>query len=279
MHFRDVTFADRDRVIALRELCFPGTDPEKSDPRFWEWQFSRSRAFVGEEDGQFLTHLAMLEWQDSVLFIDAMTSPAARGRGAFTGVMRHALANRGDAVAIAFQIRDAVFGSLMRTGWGMAARVPVLVRPVPLLKRKRAGCRTLTREDTRWMSNIARNEKDLTWRFFDSPIWEYRVTGIENEAYLAARKSTLKGFDTYAIVDLAFRDKRTAKALLRDALQEAKAQRCTLVAALVSRNHPAFWLFVRSGFLPAPYHFRFLTHPPEHATRRWPLMWADTDHL
>lgn len=279
MHFREVTRADRERVIALRELCFPGLDPEKSDPRFWEWQFSRSRAYVGEEDGQLLTHLLMLEWQGDVLAIEAMTSPAARGRGAFTGVMRHALDNRGDAVAVAFQIRDAVFGTLMRTGWGLAARVPVLARPVPLLRRKRATFRTLSRDDARWMGEIVRNEGDLAWRLFDSPVWQYRVTGVENEAYLAARKTNLKGFDTYAIVDLAFRNPRTAKALLRDALQEAKEQRCKLVAALVSRDHPAFWLFVRSGFLPAPYHFRFLTHPPEHASRRWPLMWADTDHL
>jgi GNAT superfamily N-acetyltransferase len=276
MHFREVTVADRERILALRARCFPGVDPEKCDPRFWEWQASRSRSFVGEEDGALLTHLSLLEWQGNVLAIDAMTSPDARGRGAFTGVMRHALANSGGAIVTAFQIRDAVFGALMRTGWKVARRVPVLMRPVPLWKRKCAGSSTLS---AREMGNISRNETDIAWRFFENPVWQYRVTGIENKAYLVAKRTKLKGIDTYAIVDLAFRDAKVAKALLRDALCEAKAQGCTLVAALVSRDHPAFWLFVRNGFLPGPYHFRFLVHPPEHAARRWPLMWADTDHL
>jgi hypothetical protein len=279
VHFREVTIDDRDRVLALRERCFPGVDPEKADPRFWEWQFSRSRSFIGEEDGALLTHVAMLAWQDGVLAIDAMTSPDARGRGAFTGVMRYALEHSGAPVATAFQIRDAVFGSLMRTGWKIAARVPVLMRPVPLWRSKHATYCALGRQDAAWMGKITRTESDIAWRFFDSPVWQYRVTGVENEAYLVARRTKLKGVDTYAIADLAWRNPKTAKALLRDALGEAKAQGCTLVAALVSLDHPAFWMLVRSGFLPGPYHFRFLVHPPEHASKRWPLMWADTDHL
>ncbi|HEX6640272.1 MAG TPA: GNAT family N-acetyltransferase [Thermoanaerobaculia bacterium] len=275
MHFREVTVADRERILALRARCFPGVDPEKEDPRFWDWLASRSRSFVGEEDGALLTHLTLLAWQGNVLAIEAMTSPDARGRGAFTGVMRHALANAG-AVVTAFQIRGAVFGTLMRTGWKVARRVPVLMRPVPLWKRK---CATFSTFDARQMSNISRNKAEIAWRFFENPAWQYRVTGVENAAYLVARRTKLKGMDTYAIVDLAWRDVKVAKALLRNAICEAKAQGCTLVAALVSRDHPAFWLFVRNGFLPGPYHFRFLVHPPEHATRRWPLMWADTDHL
>ncbi|MFL6248558.1 MAG: hypothetical protein ACJ74H_21220, partial [Thermoanaerobaculia bacterium] len=70
-----------------------------------------------------------------------------------------------------------------------------------------------------------------------------------------------------------------AEALLRDAVEEAKARGCKLVAALVSRHHPAFGIFLRKGFLPGPHWFRLLVFPPERAKRRWRVMWADTDHL
>jgi hypothetical protein len=276
MHFREVTLADRDRVLRLRGLCFPGVDPEKGDLRFWGWQAGRARSYVGEEDGELHTHLTLLEWEGRLLAIDAMTSPAARGRGAFTGVMRYALASSGGAVVTAFQIRDAVYGSLMRTGWKEAARVPVLMRPAPLWTRKRTGASVLTRDDVRWMREL---RADVESRFFDSPVWRYDITGVADAGYLVARKVKLKGIDTYAIVDLAWRDVDVARALLRDAIAEAKAQRCLLVAALVSRQHPAFWMFVRHGFLPGPYSCRFLVYPPEHAAQRWPLMWADSDHL
>ena len=279
MHFREVTAEDRDGIFALRERCFPGIDPEKSDPRFWAWQFSRARGFVGEEDGALLTHLAMLSWQGNAVAFDAMTSPEARGRGAFTGVMRYALEHRGAPIATAFQIRNAVFGTMMRTGWKVAASVPVLMRPAPLWMAQSATYRALDHVDAAWMGRIARTEGDIAWRFFDNPLWQYRVTGVEDEAYLVARRTRLKGIDTYAIVDLAWRNPKTARALLRDALGEAKAQGCRLVAALASRDHPAFWMLIRSGFLPGPYRFRFLVHPPQSADQRWPLMWADTDHL
>jgi ribosomal protein S18 acetylase RimI-like enzyme len=274
MNFREATSADRDRILALRARCFGDVDPEVLD-----WEFARGRAFIGEEDGQLLTHVALVRWQEHLLAVEAMTSPDARGRGAFTDLLGFALANRGDALVTAFQIRAAVAGSLMRTGWGLHARVPVLLRPVPLWKGKRDPFPALTRDDVAWMSAIARTEEFLAWRFFDNPHWQYRVTGVENAAYLVTRRTKLKGIETCAIVDLAWRDRRIAKALLRDALDRAKADRCILAAALVSRDHPAFGLLLRHGFLPGPYRFRYLVYPPEHAKRRWPLMWADTDHL
>jgi hypothetical protein len=66
---------------------------------------------------------------------------------------------------------------------------------------------------------------------------------------------------------------------LRDAIGTARAQRCTLTAALISLRHPAFGMFVRRAFLPGPHWFKLLVHPPEHVSRRWRVMWADTDHL
>lgn len=270
MHYREATAADRDRILALRARCFGDVDPEKFDPRFWDWEFANARVFVGEANGEIVTHLAIVNG----LAVDAMTAPEARGKGAFTGVARFATAQAGGEKT-AYQIRGAVLGSMLRSGWTIADRVPVLLRPAGWWRGKREKLRSLTRDDVAWMNRLSqRTPEFLRWRFFDNPRWQYDVTGSD-DGYLVARKTKLKGFDTYAIVDFAGLDRR----LLRNAVEEAKEKRCTLIAALVSRKHPAFGQFLRRGFLPGPHWFRLLVHPPEMAKRRWQVMWADTDHL
>jgi predicted N-acetyltransferase YhbS len=293
VHFREATAADRERILALRRHCFGDVDPEKSDPRFWDWEFRKARMFVGERDGEVVTHLALLDLPymldgrqvRGALAVDAMTAPAARGQGAFRGVVSHAMTSSDHEVATAYQIRSAVLGGMLRGGWTKAERVPVLIRPA-LTLREEALLPVLHREDVKWMSElggtdgcIARTPEFLSWRFFESPRWEYRATGFRKKAYLVTRRTRLKGFDTLAIVDLAWRDKKTARALLRNAIAHARAERCTLVAALVSRRHPSFGVFLRTGFLPGPHWFRLLAHPRGHAKRPWRVMWADTDHL
>jgi hypothetical protein len=294
MRFREATAADRDAILALRARCFGAVDPEKRDPRFWEWEFAHARMFVGERDAELLTHLALLDLPHMVdgqlvpgaLAVDAMTAPAARGQGAFTGVVREATSTAAHTVATAYQIRKSVLGAMLRGGWTASEQVPVLVRPAFGLRRARGTAPLLGTGDAEWMSElgprdgcIARTAEFVRWRFFANPAWQYRVTGIRGEAYLVTRRTKLKGFDTLAVVDLAFRDRTTARELLRQANVQARAERCTLVAALVSRRHPAFGLFLRAGFLPGPHRFRLLVHPPEHAARPWRVMWADTDHL
>jgi LmbE family N-acetylglucosaminyl deacetylase len=290
VHYREATATDRDAILALRARCFGDVDPEKADPRFWEWEFGRGRMFVGESDGVAATHLAMLDLPHMLdgrivrgaLAVDAMTAPQARGQGAFGGIVRYAATHSGHLVATAYQIRKAVLGAMLRGGWAEGERVPVLVRPA-FSWRRAAEMPALGRDDTAWMSElaprdgcIARTPEFLAWRFFDNPHWRYRVTGIRGAAYLVTRRTTLKGIDTLAIVDVAFRERRAARMLLREAIAQARRERCTLVAALLSRKHPAFWMFVRAGFVPGPHWFRLLVHPPEHAARPWRVTWADT---
>ena len=272
MQFREATAADRDRILALRARCFGDVDREKLDPRFWDWEFANARIFVGEENGEIVTHLAFV----NDLAVDAMTAPSARGKGAFTGVAKYAIAHSNHEVATAYQIRGSVLGSMLRSGWTIAEHVPVLIRPAALWRSQREKG---SQPDIATMSAIGgRTPEFIQWRFLDNPHWHYDITG-NGDAYLVARKTKLKGIDTYAIVDLAFRDKRAARALLRNAIEEARAQHCLLVAALVSRHHPAFGMFLRRGFIPGPHWFRLLVHPPAAAKRRWQVMWADTDHL
>lgn len=298
VHFREATAADRERILALRARCFGDVDPEKLDPRFWDWEFGRARMFVGQlsgdgGDGELATHLALLELPhmldgvqvSGALAVDAMTSPDARGQGAFSGVVREAMAASSYTVATAYQIRSAVLGAMLRGGFAVAERVPVLLRPA-FTFRQPAALPPLRQSDAAWMSElggkdgcIARTPEFLSWRFFENPHWTYRVTGIRDAAYLVTRRTTLKGFDTLAVVDLAWREKKTARRLLHDAIAHARAERCTLVAALVSRRHPAFGMLLRAGFLPGPHWFRLLVHPREQASHAWRVMWADTDHL
>jgi len=297
VHFREATAADRDRILALREECFGDVDGEKRDPRFWDWEFGRARLFAGEqEDGTLATHLALLDLPymrdgrevPGALAVDAMTAPRARGQGAFGSVVRYAMTTARPEIATAYQIRKPVLGAMLRGGWTAAERVPVLVRPAWTLRRA-VDEPLLTADDAGWMSElgprdgcIARTPGFLRWRFFSNPHWKYRVTGIRGQAYCVTRRTTLKGLDTLAIVDLAWEAvaaRGTARTLLRHAIAHAASQRCTLVAALVSRRHPAFGMFLRAGFLPGPHWFRLLVHPPEQARRAWRVMWADTDHL
>jgi GNAT superfamily N-acetyltransferase len=293
MHFREATAQDRDRILALRRDCFGDVDPEKLDPKFFEWEFARGRCYVAEtEDGQLAAHFAMLNVPhlldgtivEGGIGIDVMTAPMGRGKGTFTELARFVTAHAPHAFGTAYQIRPAVLGGILRAGWEIAEKVPILLRPAALWRGKRESFRTLTRGDILWMSGlgtgtVARTPEFLAWRFFDNPHWRYHLIGVENAGYLVARKTELKGYATYSIVDLAFRERALGRALLRDAVIEARMQGCKLAAALVSRTHPAFTLFLRRGFVPGPHRFRLIVHPPELAKRRWPVMWADTDHL
>jgi GNAT superfamily N-acetyltransferase len=315
---REATTADREAILRLRARCFGDVDREKADPPFWDWEFSRGRCFIDDDQ---MTHFAIIAAPYRIdgrivpggLAVDAMTAPEARGRGLFTQAVTHAMeATRGDfALSTAYQIRSSVLGAMLRGGWTVATKVPVLIRPVIFAKstdtsvcathtdksvcathtdKSVCATRELTRDDCPLMASIAeampgdgasvaRTAEWLAWRFFDNPHWRYRVTAFGDDAYLVARRTTLKGYDTFAIVDLAWRNARAARRLVRDAVAEGRARGCRLIAALVSRSHPAFPMLLARGFLPGPHWFRLLVYPAAFARKRWRVMWADTDHL
>lgn len=304
--FREATARDRAAILALRERVYGDVDPEKRDPRFWHWEFAKARVFVGEdlENGRaIVTHLALVPIAGCdpsvrcVVAVDAMTAPEARRGGAYGGLVAHLnAAVRDDFDAIhGFQIRQAVLGSMLRNGWVSAESIPILVRPASLrglLKMNVAsrahinGAETLRRKHAAEMAMLARTREFIQWRFFDNPRWTYRVTGARDRegrlvAWLVSRHTTLKGFDTLAIVDLAFTDRRAARSLIRDAIAEARSFGCALLAAFASRAHPARALLRRSFFLPGPHRFRLLVYSFGRPPRRepWQVTWADTDHL
>lgn len=292
MQFREARRADRDAILALRERCFGDVDAEKRDPRFWEWEFRNARVFVGEESGAIATHVALVDVPYSVdgaivrgtLAVDAMTAPEARGRGAFAGVVSFATRSS-QALSTAYQIRPAVLGAMLRGGYAISQRVPVLVHPLIGAKRSVTGrgetpsAAQLASIAASATNCIARTPEFFTWRIFENPHWKYDVSTIADAAYAVTRRTTLKGHDTLAIVDLAWRDRAAARELVRNAVAEARSFGCRFAAALVSRSHAAFPLLLARGFLPSPHMFRLLVYPGSFAKRRWQVMWADTDHL
>jgi hypothetical protein len=290
VQFREATPRDRAEILALRARVFGDVDPEKLDPRFLEWEFSNARVFVGEQDGAILTHVAMVPWGPVVLAVDAMTAPEARGSGAYSKVFGVATDAVRDHVLHAYQIRKAVLGPVLRNGWTVAESIPVLVRPASLralagwkpAERPAGSRRSLRREDAEEMAALGRTREFIEWRFFDNPLWMYSVSGARDSegrlvGWLVARRTMLKGLDTFAIVDVAFSDKRAAAELIRDAVGEAKRIGCKLAAAFVSRAHPARPLLLRRFFVPGPHRFRLLTYAAPQTA--WRVTWADTDHL
>lgn len=295
---REATTGDRDAILALRARCFPGDDPEKLNPRFWQWEFGKGRMFVAEDQGRVAAHMGFIAQSylaggvrtPSLLAVDAMTDPDYRGQALFGRVASHARDVLKDAVAFsgAWQIRKAVVSGVSAGGWKAVDGARVLIRPF-VLSFGGDGAPT---SDVQAMSAIAREffagvdlhvertPEWLRWRYFENPLWHYDVTATDG-AWLVTRRTKLKGIDTLAVVDVAWRQGRArdARALLSRALRSA---RTTLAATLVTPAHPAHGWFLRRGFLPGPHRFNFLVNDFGHAslaTLSTALTWGDTDHL
>lgn len=224
--FRRAGAADRDAILQLRGVCYPGVDPEKGEPAFWEWQSlanpaGESMPFVAEENGACIAHFALLpqrliaegEVLRSALAIDAMTHPSVRKRGVYSKLVAFAAADVAQELVLsrAFQRRPDVLHSMTRNGWKISNRWHVLVRPVsvtnlirrhdvsdPLARVADDRVLMLSRNDIEDMSQCARAMESLDtvsgdrspewlrWRFFDNPLVRYRVTGIGSAGELAA---------------------------------------------------------------------------------------------
>jgi len=129
--FREATRDDADAIFALRQRCFPEDDLEKPRP---------TRMFIAEEDGVPVAHLGFIPQTYVIdgneyagaLAVDAMTDPAYRKQGLFRRVAAFARDAIRDqyALSTAWQIRPAVLGAMVATGWSPILRAPVFVKPL-----------------------------------------------------------------------------------------------------------------------------------------------------
>jgi Acetyltransferase (GNAT) family len=279
---REGTRADRDAILALRARCFADDDPEKQDPRFWEWEFGNGgRFFVAVDDDRVVAHLGIVP-QLKMLAVDAMTDPEYRRQHLFSRVVecaRDTLRNEID-FSCAFQIREAVLPAMVKGGWKPAASAFVLVRPLVV-----ARFRGLAVTQPEQPSDCATEQPippHLHWRFLENPLWKYDIHA-NDDAYVVTRRTKLRGYDSVAIADLGWPKgkERAARALLRNVFAKGRAEGAQVAAVMITIAHPAFSLLVRSGFLPSPHRFRFLVNDfsKPRAREKWALTWADTDHL
>ena len=269
---REGTRADRDAILALRARCFADDDPEKQDPRFWEWEFGDGgRFFVAADAGRVVAHLGFVP-RMKMLAVDAMTDPDYRRQHLFSRVVECARDTlRGEAdFSCAFQIREAVLPAMVRGGWKPAARALVLVRPLF------GGAAGSQPADLRQAESLPLH---LHWRFLENPLWKYDIHANE-DAYIVTRRTNLRGHDTVALADLGG-DNRALRALLRNVFAKGRVEGAQIAAVLITLAHPALPVVVRAGFLPSPHRFRFLVNDfgKPRARKKWALTWADTDHL
>lgn len=275
IELREGTQRDRDAILALRRRAFPDVDVEKQQPAFWDWQFRDGRMFVAEDGERVVGHFGFVPRRftigDALLGVDAMVDPDARRGGVFTRLAQFAIARvRNDVpFAIAWQIRPAVLEGMLRAGWRAILSAPVLLRPtllsipVPVPRRSAAIEEVVDRE-----------------RFDSSPIWRY-TRREDASAHLVSRDAVLKGVNTHCLVDFGG-EPRALRALVHDAIADARRRGVILTAALVSRDHPHFATLMRCGFSPGLHRFRLLAQsfdPRVNLDQRWALTWASTDHV
>jgi hypothetical protein len=279
---REGTRADRDAILALRARCFAGEDPEKQDPRFWEWEFGNGgRFFVAVDADRVVTHLGVVP-QLKMLAVDAMTDPDYRRQHLFSRVVECARDTlRGEAdFSCAFQIREAVLPAMVRGGWKPAARAFVLVRPLMVSRLRGLAVAQPKQPSDRATEQLI--PPHLRWRFLENPLWKYDIHA-NGDAYVVTRRTKLRGYDTVAIADLGWPKgkERAGRALLREVFAKGQAEGAQVAAVLITFAHPALPTLVRSGFLPSPHRFRFLVNDfgRPRKQKRWALTWADTDHL
>ena len=319
IEFREGSAADRDAILALRACAFPDEGLEKQDPRFWDWEFGKGRYFVADDAGRIVAHIGFVpqtyvvasESVPAMLAVDAMTDPDYRRQSLFSRVVAFARDALRDSVRLssAFQIREAVLPAMTRGGWAPIVRAPVLVRPLSVKRFLRGGAggppavagtasprRPAAGETAgqrpalpslpdffaRAGAHGDRSEDFLRWRFFENPHWHYTIDA-DDGAYIVTRRTMLRGLDTVALVDFAWRAgcERQGRGLLRQVFARGRAEGVDVAAVLITLGHPALPTLVRSGFLPSPHRFRFLVNDFGRPLRRtkWALTWADTDHL
>ena len=147
IEFREATRADRDAILALRAVAFPGEDIEKQLPRFWEWEFAegyagQGRIFVAEAEHRLVGHFAFVPQRyernrapvNGALAVDVMTHPDFRRRKVFSRLSSLAAAKlqKDFEMILAFQIRQKVRAGMEAGGWRAAATVPIHVQPLSL---------------------------------------------------------------------------------------------------------------------------------------------------
>lgn len=137
----------------------------------------------------------------------------------------------------------------------------------------------------------ARTEQYFRWRYFESPVWKYQITGLFRDeklrSYVVTRHAKLLDTSCLAIVDLgclADAD-RELDILLNGMIAEGISAGLAVAGSMITRGNRYFRALRRAGFYPGPHRFSLILYSTHAAFRQrlldpkiaWFLTWGDTD--
>jgi len=148
--------ADGAAILALLHATRDSA-PSSHDESFFTWKhaqspFGASPSWVAEADGRVVGFRTFMRWEferdgepvRAVRAIDTATHPEFQGRGIFTRLTMHALAELAtDGVAFVFNTpNERSRPGYLKMGWRLVAKLPVLATPrTPMSLLKMAGAR------------------------------------------------------------------------------------------------------------------------------------------
>jgi GNAT superfamily N-acetyltransferase len=143
---------DEEQDLAARSQLFVDAFPEHradavGSQQHYTWKFRSAPArpqsfeYVATENGVLLGYYAAIPFEYVIdgtrmkvgVVCDVMTHSAARGRGVFTELGRHALEemrNTSVDLVTGYPIRPEVMGGHLRVGWRVAFELPVYLKPL-----------------------------------------------------------------------------------------------------------------------------------------------------
>ena len=237
---REASAADRDAILALRKRCFPHEDLHKQEPAHWDAEFANGRMFVAEADERIVAHLGFIP----------RTYAVGEGALAVDAMTDPDFRRQGLFDRVAAFSADAIRKDFrFSTAWQIRKTV------LPAMLKNGWTPAAIAPVFVRPVLFSSR---------YDTPVSQ-------------TVRTTLKGFDTLALLDVP------SRSYVNEAIRYARSLRVQLVAALLTWHHPGVRIALSKGFLPSPYRFRLLVNSFDRTfdARRvqWALSWKDTDHF
>jgi hypothetical protein len=255
--------AGRDEFLQLMRETYG--DAMSADEFDWWFAGTGPRVLnAAREDGSALGVLGMSFFRMSgglaAYALHAVTSPAARGKGAFSTLELH---NEREAAAAGAQwalgFTNPMAGPILvgKLGWKDVTSLRIWVRP-KRLRRRGEGRLLVTprvdpfeaRHEVRFAANhIVRDAAYLNWRYADSPR-PYARFESDGGGWAVVTYAPWQGFGAAIVCDAVGPGKR---ALLRRCVAAAEAD-----VAVAMPNPGEERAYLAAGFVPSPRAIRFI---------------------
>jgi GNAT superfamily N-acetyltransferase len=281
----------RDEFLALMQETYGSA----MSPAEFEWWFDRNPAgprilnAARDESGPALGVLAMsclaMSQGLAAFAVHAVTSPAARGRGAFSALE---LYNEQQAAAAgagwALGFTNPMAGPILvgKLGWEDVTALRIWARPKRLRRRRAGALRAAascppfeSRHEARFDAlHVLRGSGYLTWRYADSPREYLRIDG--EAGWAVVTHAVWHGYSSAVVCDAIGGG---LAALLRRCVRAVDAD---LAVAMVNPGEERAYL--AAGFVPTPRTIRFIgkrltpdAPPLPHDRRAWRFSLGDLD--